>query len=112
MGVIVPDTETEKTLTLDRDSTNDLVFDSTTGQYISATPITYPPFPLYAWTTASTTLNFPETFYTDTETPTSSSKIYDASGNELDVANFAPNGSGRINSTSASSIIMYYNTLH
>lgn len=101
-----------KTLTLDRDSENDLVFDSTTGQYVSATPITYPPFPLYAWTCESTIQNFPKTFYTDTENPTTSSKIYDSSGNELDIHDFTTNGTGSINSASSSEIIIFYSSVH
>ena len=76
-----------KTLTLDRDSENDLIFDSITGQYVSATPITYPPFPLYAWTTASPSTSeeadLPTTFYTDTTQPTINSTIYDSNGNDI-----------------------------
>ena len=38
---------------------------------------------LYAWTTSSTSLTNQTTVYTDTESPTTSSIIYDKDGNKI-----------------------------
>lgn len=63
---------------------------------------------LYAWTNNTVDENWPLIIYTDTENPTTSSKIYDSNGNQLDPHDFTSKLTIEMISANQNNITFYY----